>query len=153
MTGRQRLAQLAGTCTSMPLVACLVLAALPGCSETLPLAPVAGQVTLDGQPLPRGTVQFVPQQPVVPGPPAVGTINETGRYELTTAGSRGALAGMHRVCVIARQAPRDANDANPPSLVPERYNRTETSAITVEVKSGTANEIDIALHSTELKAP
>jgi len=60
-----------------------------GCGHHRDLPPVAqveGVVTLDGKPVPRGMVQFVPDESKgTKGPPAVGVIDENGHYELTTA--------------------------------------------------------------------
>ena len=114
------------------------------------MAPVEGAVTIDGKPLERGTVQFVPDRDrETVGPPAVGAISSDGRYELTTAGVRGALVGAHRVRIVARAEPSNPNQSNPSSLIPSRYFRTATSGLTAQVEAGKTNSIDWRLSSDE----
>jgi hypothetical protein len=133
------------------LVAAILV--LVGCQrgpDLPPMAEVTGTVTLDGRPLPRGTVQFVPDPSQgSEGPPAVGTIAEDGAYELTTAGVDGAIVGTHKVRVISQELPKDETDTFPPSLIPSRYNNEQTSGFVVEVKEGTTNSIDLPLSSAE----
>ncbi|MFW5693097.1 MAG: hypothetical protein ACOCWL_02675 [Thermoguttaceae bacterium] len=113
-----------------------------------PTAQVSGTVTLDGTPLPRGTVQFVPDASQgTQGPPAVGNIGPDGRYTLQTAGVRGALIGHHKVRVEARAEPKNEMDTLPPSLIPERYNSEQTSGLTVEVTAEGRNEHNLELTS------
>jgi hypothetical protein len=81
-----------------------VLATLAaGCSKKpYDVAPVSGQVTLDGQPVPRVSVMF---QPVAtpgnynPGPGSYGITDENGRYTLKLIGKEtpGAVIGKHKV--------------------------------------------------------
>jgi hypothetical protein len=109
---------------------------------------VTGTVSYDGTPLPCGIVMFVaeegpPSQPVQIGP--------GGRYELQ------AVAGRHTVVVVAvppaqgrpdpdEEGGIDYSDAPPAkSLIPEMYNRQETSGITVVVEPKSVNEIPIRL--------
>ena len=99
--------------------------AVCGCRAPLdlpPLAEVEGRVTLDGQPVPRGMVQFVPDKSAgTVGPPATGFIDATGEYALQTAGQTGAMVGFHRVVVEARAEPRDETDSQPALIVPSQY--------------------------------
>lgn len=128
----------------------LVPLLLAGCSSgpsLPPLAPVSGLVTLDGVPLTRGEVQFVPDtRQNVPGPPAVGNIGPDGRYRLHIAETDGAVIGAHRIRVVARAAPRGDWDSLPLLIIPERYIQPETSGLTAEVKAG-HNTIDLPLVS------
>ncbi|MHC4181375.1 MAG: hypothetical protein ACYSWU_28080, partial [Planctomycetota bacterium] len=81
------------------LCGCLVCLILPGCGggpDLPPVADVSGVVTIDGKPLPRGTIQFVPDESKGPGgATAVGRIGSDGRYTLKTAGVEGAIVGFH----------------------------------------------------------
>jgi hypothetical protein len=126
------------------------LALAVGCgqhSDLPPLAKVSGRVTLDGQPLPRGTVQFVPDASKgASGPAAVGTIGPDGRYELVTAGAPGAVIGWHQVRIRATEAPTPQSP-DPPSILPARYNNAQTSALTAEVKAGEDNVVEYRLSS------
>ena len=128
-------------------VALLLLAGCGGPDLDLPpLAAVTGAVTLDGRPLPRAMVQFVPDESRgTKGPPAMGYSDEEGRYELKSAGEEGAMVGFHRVLVEARAAPKDETDTMPALLTPQKYASESTSGLAFEVKAGEENEIDLSL--------
>ena len=127
----------------------LVVPMLVGCGSDGPQTyHVTGIVTYQGKPLPLGTIMFVPQG----APPSQPTeIGPDGRYELD------AVAGSHAVMIVAvpvtsgRVDPEveggiDYTDAEPvESLIPEKYNRYETSGVTVLVAAKKRNEIDIPL--------
>jgi hypothetical protein len=80
------------------------------------------------------------------------TIDQQGRYQLE------AVAGEHRVAVVA-MPPREGGRPDPTleggydytgvpetkSLIPAKYNRHDTSGITVSVEAKQQNQIDIAL--------
>jgi hypothetical protein len=126
------------------IIVCLFLL---GCSPSgdMQTAPVKGKVTYNGQPLPSGTVMFVPTQ----GPAATGEIRPDGSYSLGTYGtSDGAVLGKHKVTITALadmgELLPEAQDPTPPPLVPDKYLSHETSGLEVEVKSGT-NEHDFVL--------
>lgn len=121
---------------------CLILGLFVGCGDTN-YATVSGTVTLDGQPVPRGMVQFVPVNDM---PTATGEIGPNGEYRLMSAEKTGAYVGKHRVRVEARAVPKDERDSFPASLIPERYNSEETSKLEFEVTPG-SNNIDIKLTS------
>jgi len=82
-----------------------------GCGSGAKLVPVAGTVTLDGQPLPVGSVTFQPE--AGPGNAnqevPVGKIVD-GKYELTTHGKKGAPPGKYKVVVVSNNFSGD----NPP---------------------------------------
>jgi len=113
--------------------------------------PVSGIVRYQGKPLPLGSVTFVPASGPVSGPTP---IDPNGRYHLE------AVAGRHAVGVVAmprrtggRPAPHleggmDWNGVpQVKSLIPEKYNRYDTSGISATVTAGSkdANAIDIDL--------
>jgi len=113
-----------------------------------PLAKVTGTVTLDGKPLTRGSVQFVPDESKgITGPPSVGAIGPDGTYTMTTAGVSGAIVGWHKVAVEARQEVDLSQGSWAPSLIPEKYNNPNASGLTAEVKAGQSNVVDLALSS------
>src|ERR1044071_5554060 len=66
-----------------------------GCSDGRPVrVPISGTVTIDGEPVTRGSIKFVPDN----GRPSSGQINADGRFTLTCYdGNDGALPGKHRV--------------------------------------------------------
>jgi hypothetical protein len=119
---------------------CLLLlcSALAGCAPSGPeIAPVSGQVTLDGQPLELADVAF---QPEGAERPSIGRTDKDGRYQLSyTRGVQGARVGWHRVHVSVS-----------PELVrnPPRIAATE---IRVQVEPGTQNVFDFDLKSEDRK--
>lgn len=133
------------------VLACSTGLLVAGCgrgADLPPMARVSGNVMLDGQPLTRGTVQFVPDKGRgTQGPPAVGGIDEEGQFELETAGVRGALVGFHKIRIESRRPPRDETDTWPPSLIPARYENPVSSGLTAEVKADEKNVIDLQLSS------
>jgi hypothetical protein len=85
------------------------LLCLAGCGGTPlpPLAPVAGKVTVDGQPLAAGQVLLIPFEanPATKVPPAAGLIDESGEYHVLTAGHAGAPLGQYKVVVTPLTLP------------------------------------------------
>lgn len=135
----------------MSAIRCLLMATLlpivlltSGCQNS-PYVPVQGRVTLDGEPLPRGVVQFVPVG--TEGPTAAGVIGADGSYTLRTDDQLGAVVGRHRVRIDARAVPKDETDTLPASLIPEIYLSETTSGLEVEVVAGKGNTIDLPLKS------
>jgi hypothetical protein len=131
------------------IIACLWLIA--GCDERTPaLAPVSGKVSYLNQPLPRGTIVFVPDADRGNnGPMAQGTIQSGGIYTIQTGGKPGAIPGWYRVTVIAVE---DAGigyyrsgGSTPRSLVPEKYRDPQLSDLSCEVKAGQENAINFNL--------
>jgi hypothetical protein len=113
-----------------------------------PLAPVTGQVTYQNQPLPRGTIVFVPDADRGNnGPLAQGIIQSQGRYSLQTEGKPGAPPGWYRVTVIAVEESPAYRGVRftPRSLVPERYRDPQLSDLVCEVKPGQENGINFNL--------
>lgn len=129
--------------------------AMAGCGyqpDLPPMAKVSGVVTLDGTPLPRGRVQFVPDAPPEKNAPSsVGEIGPDGKYEMETQGVKGAMVGRHLVRIESTKPPRDETDTMPASLIPLGYNNHATSGIVVEVKAGQDNDIPIQLISMPKK--
>ncbi|MCG6154533.1 carboxypeptidase regulatory-like domain-containing protein [Rubinisphaera margarita] len=90
---------------SLPqLVLGSALLVLTGCgsadeSELTELVPVSGQVYLDGQPLARAGVTFLPQEAGM-GRPCFGTTDESGMFVLQDAAERsGCPVGLCKVVV------------------------------------------------------
>jgi hypothetical protein len=129
--------------------------AISGCNgvKTPPIGQVGGVVTLDGQPLTKGQVQFVPDSSKgTKGRMAVGLIGSDGRFTLTAfKPGDGALVGFHKVVIICEEdMPAFDPKAPPPlpkSLIPVRYTDVNTSGFTAEVKSGEKNDFTFALES------
>jgi hypothetical protein len=110
-----------------------VCLAAAGCGSEL--ADVSGTVTLDGQPLPRGTVVFQGDK-LASG---YGEIRSDGTFEIRTGDQQGLKPGKYRVTVTAYQtgpAAHAEGEVIPELLTPKRYNNPDTSDLTAEVKPG-----------------
>lgn len=130
------------------LLSLVAVAASAGCGRSNN-ASVSGQVTLDGNPLRRGTVGYHPTEQ---GPVAYSGIDEDGRYEVKTGNLAGLVAGDYVVTVVAIEGVIDPAAAGnqPPQagrlLTPVVYRNKATSPLRYLVSTG-SNEIDIALNS------
>lgn len=104
------------------------VAATSGCGDRRPeRVPVAGIVLIDGQPLNRGNIKFVPKN----GRPSAGKIGPDGRFNLTCYdGNDGALLGTHRVQVSSSNI---ISDNKIEWFAPQQYADFRTSGIEVEV--------------------
>ena len=147
--------------TRVPLVA--VLLAMPvvlGCGsaggDRPTTYPVAGTVTMNGQPVADANLNF---QLADGTRGTVGVTDAQGRYELTTfTADDGALPGEYRVAVtqFEKPAPGAAVDEDhpnydpdapafvPQNLLPDRYANPETSGLTATVTEG-PNTVDFQL--------
>ena len=128
-----------------------------GCSDRPKLAKVKGTVTLDGKPLPYGTVTFEAKGfRSATGKIVGGELTDVTTYEV----GDGAPVGTHRVVVTANAEPGAAivpnpGDAKAPksdymsgkSLIPAAYNSPDTSGLTAEIKAG-ENTVEFKLSST-----
>ncbi len=111
-------------------------------------ASVAGLVTLDGNPIPTGSISFVPSNG---GPQAYAIVNESGNYEVYTGRESGLPPGEYKVVVVARKSSttRSAGGGPPPpgeAITPRWYASPETSGLTFNVEPG-SNEINLELKS------
>ena len=122
-----------------------------GCGGDPTLAPVRGQVLLDGEPLPFGNISFQPEA----GQPAQGAIGPDGQFELVTYGhGDGGTIGKNRVsvtCFDSQDPSRAENGAGEAtlgkSLIPQKYNNFDTSGLTHEISSDHTEPILIELSS------
>jgi hypothetical protein len=124
-----------------------LLIAAGGCGQSSgpELAPVAGRVTLDGQPLAGAQIMFQPE--AAGGSPSYGATDQDGRYELGfKRGVTGAMIGWHSIRVdMSREVAGPDGKVVRPKPLPPRYNvKTE---LREEVKPGEENEIDFELTS------
>jgi hypothetical protein len=113
--------------------------------------PISGTVSLDGQPLAKGTIQFQPASQAE-GVAAGGMIDD-GRFNIPR--DEGPVPGKYKVAIDVREdsgttlAPGETPGApkfpkkKPVALIPPRYNaQTE---LTAEVKSGGPNTFTFEL--------
>lgn len=136
------------------LVLVLACLAVVGCSgkrrELPPLGEVKGVVSLDGRPLPRAAVSFVPYER---GNGAYGTTDEAGRYTLQYAVNHpGAVVGRHRVEIRTGGEGRDkdGNFVETAEQLPAKYHAK--SELMATVAAG-PNEINFELVSRPAPKP
>jgi hypothetical protein len=97
------------------------------------MAPVSGQVTIDGKPLTTGVVRFAPEG----GRASQGAIDKQGRFTLGSyEAADGALLGSHRVMIVARE---QLTDTTCRWYAPKHYASFHTSGLTAEVRGPTAD--------------
>ena len=131
------------------LVAACLCVGLTGCGKHA--ARVAGDVTLDGQPLATGVVNFTP---AITGASAYANIGADGRYALQTGAEAGLEPGSYKVTVAANATSEQAaamgikigRDGIMPLLTPPRYADVSSTPLVVDVKAG-SQEIDLALEA------
>ncbi len=120
---------------------------LQGCGSGGPdIARVEGVITMDGKPLPKASVVFVPQG----GRPSVGETDANGKYQLEFSGGRkGSIPGPSRVEINTFQEKGYEPDGTVipgvPEMVPAKYNRNTTLEFNVE--SGKTNIANFDLDS------
>lgn len=117
---------------------CWLSAAVLGCGgrakDTPKLGTVTGIIKMDGQPLPKATVVFAPDNSRQSG----GTTNEQGKYELMFNGQlKGAAIGKHKVRITT-------GTAMEPQKIPANYNYQ--TVLSADVKEG-KNDINFDLKS------
>ncbi len=116
-----------------------------GCSRGIKLAPVEGQITLDGQPVKDAVVTFTPVLPPkgLEAVASTGRTDEQGRYQLRLLSDNrpGAVIGPHNVTVTINV--ESESDVSTPEEI-ERQNAVPTNYFKYEVKPGT-NRADFAL--------
>jgi hypothetical protein len=124
---------------------------LGGCGESvddLPREPVRGKVTIDGEPLARGAIQFRMASAGVPGSVEVGELIRDGEYQIPRG--QGPVPGTYTV-TITEETERVAPTKDPfgsragmkKSRIPAKYN--QPPGLTAEVKKGQADPLDFAL--------
>jgi hypothetical protein len=128
------------------LVATCGFVALAGCDHHPTRVPVSGLVLIDGQPLGKGNIKFVPEI----GRPSAGKIGEDGKFTLTCYdGNDGALLGKHRVQVASN---RIISDSKIEWFAPPEYADFRTSGIEIEI-SKPVDDLKIELKWGDKKGP
>ena len=127
------------------LLVAVAMALASGCGGPYD-ASVSGVVKLDGSPVPRGTVKFIPEQP---GPSGYGLIGSDGTYEVLTGREAGLKSGHYVVTVVVNQ-PSTPNKipSLPPipgkPITPAWYRDQSQSPLKYTVEPG-SNEINLEL--------
>lgn len=130
------------------IVALLQFVFVVGCGGPYD-ASVSGIVTLDGSPLPRGTVKFDPDQQ---GPSGYGLIESDGSYSIMVGREYGLPSGSYTVTVVANEpSVPNKSPSLPPApgkpITPAWYREAAHSPLKKTVESG-SNEINLELTST-----
>lgn len=128
---------------------CLLLSGCRG--ETGPrLFPVAGRVTLAGEPLATGAVTLRPESTRDGWEQPTGSIDEDGRYRVFTRERPGAPAGRYLVVVFSTAPTRDKDGAAHPGLpasqIPVRYSDPAQTPLRITVGDSTGPAFDLELN-------
>jgi hypothetical protein len=144
----------------MTLCGLVVSAGFLGCGgggDDLPRQPISGKVTLAGQPLAQGRIQFEPASPEAKVP--VGGEIKDGAFSIPR--DQGPTPGDYKVMITSSgvvapaagpppgaEPPKGSKTQMPkigplPELIPKKYNSATT--LTAKVESGKANSFDFPL--------
>jgi hypothetical protein len=105
--------------------------------------PVAGVVTLDGEPVSGGAVRVIPQKARA----ATGAIGPDGRFTLGTfTEADGCVVGTHVVEVMPPPTGGDERSPAPakPASFPTHYISADTSGLTITI-TGSTSDLVISL--------
>jgi len=125
-----------------------------GSSDGLPREAVSGLVTMEGQPLAKGTIQFAPTSENVSTTGTAGIID--GKYSIDRGD--GLVPGTYKVAISsfsemvpAKSVHGSPGPIGPPAknLVPKQYNTAST--LTAEVKGGQDNSFPFEITKNEVK--
>jgi hypothetical protein len=128
----------------------IVVAVAAGCGKAPPppIVEVQGVIRLDGKPLKKAEVRFVPLIDFGPEYVATGVTDEAGRFKLTCKGSAGACACENRVLVMEADIPAHLQGENAQvelaryfqalgsRPVPPKYGNLADSPLTANVSAG-----------------
>jgi hypothetical protein len=104
-----------------------------GCDGRPDRVPVSGVVLIDGKPLTRGNIKFVPPD----GRPSAGSIGQDGKFTLTCYdGADGAIPGTHRVQIASN---RIISDSKIEWFAPRTYADFRTSGLEYQIDEPTDN--------------
>jgi hypothetical protein len=141
-----RLTRLVG---SFCLTLCLELVGCGDVGDGLPRQPLSGTVTLNGQPLERGIIQFQPASDQEPAP--AGAEIKDGAY--TVPRDQGVTPGNYRVFITSSGpmkptlTPAETSGEKMPKvmpdLIPQEYNLKTT--LTAKVEAGKDNKFNFDL--------
>lgn len=114
-----------------------VLLALGGCSQD-PIGKrikVEGLVTVDGSPLPNGTISFRPIESKgnTQKHEPYATIGPDGKYKVMTAGKEGCAPGWYRVIIESSEPLAEGEMKASESRINTKYNDARTTDIEIEV--------------------
>jgi hypothetical protein len=135
-------------CVAVAGAALLTLLAGCGKAPPPPIVEAEGVVRLDGKPLNKAEIRFIPLIDYGPEYVAVGVTDEAGRFQLTCKGQPGACACENRVLVMEAELPprlkgEDAQAELAKYLrslggrpLPDQYTNLTSSPLSATVKAG-----------------
>jgi hypothetical protein len=132
------------------LCASLALCGVSGCGTKRPV--VTGLVTLDGQPLNNGTIQFYPI--AGDGQTSAASIGPDGRYRMEASPTKMKVV-IHATKVVGQRKAYEGQADSPmidvvEDLLPIRYSDMNKTELKVDVVPG-ENVADFELHSDKKK--
>lgn len=143
---------------SSVVVAAAMIATLVGCSggDGLPREPVSGSVAVEGKPLVKGVITFLPADTELPTQGGGAVVD--GKYSISK--DQGLVPGKYRVVISSSrdELEKSKDMANgmpgmappvPKEALPAQYNTN--SILTAEVKAGDANLFEFDLKDAPLK--
>ncbi len=119
------------------------------------LQPVSGSVSLDGQPLARAVLSFLPQGRTT-GQVSVGVTDEQGKFECEyPGGAKGVPVGEYKVLISKLVTPSGeplpegstAADLEAKEIVPAKYRRLDDRVNTVAIPQGGKSDLAFELKS------
>ena len=112
---------------SLAVVLVVLMLAMSGCDHRPRRVPIAGRVLIDGEPLTKGMIQFVP----VDTRPSVGTMDDNGNFVMTCYEPEdGVIPGTHPVAIVGSEI---ISNTKIKWHAPKKYADPATSGITIEV--------------------
>ncbi len=108
-----------------------------GCGESrVPVFPVTGKVTFDGEPPVGAQIVFHPSGHTLPeDEAATGTVKDGGNFDVNIYGTGGVPAGDYVATVQWRKLVQsDGGYGTGPNVIPEKYGSAKTSPLKVTVK-------------------
>lgn len=130
------------------LVSAFFSLALVGCAESETVK-VKGTVTLDGKPVDRAEVMFLPAG----GRMATGVTNSEGKFELSTnAAGDGAVPGEHKVTIVEHYEAGKPPPMTPGPLktrFPPQYSDPLQTPFSATVQRDGKNDFQFDMNSAE----
>lgn len=134
----------------------LVLVVVTSCSRGPTFAEVSGTIRLNGKPMDKAMVEFVPDtEKGATGPNSVGYTDERGQYTLTSyTKAPGAVVGNHRVLIRdVKGYPTTkegmlAGTITGKRRISDRYGDVAQTPLHKEVKGGAPQTIDLDVTGT-----
>ena len=114
------------------VISSVIFLSLSGCGDgRARRVPVAGTVTIDGQPLSHGSVTFMPLATTGESRAGGGSLNENGEFALSSyTPNDGLLAGKYQVMVLAIEP---INETSQRWHAPQKYSGFKSSGLNFDI--------------------